>query len=97
MSSTLYSKVHEVGAFIGELMKLGCQSRITFRRAVLLTYMANSLINTIRLQPAEDARAAKDPRRTPHRSDRRPRSRARSREAGQPAAAPGFRFCTCRP
>ncbi len=41
-------------------MKLACQSRITFRRAVSLTYMANSLINAIRLQRAEDVRTAKD-------------------------------------
>ena len=55
------SEIHQVGTFIAKLMKLACQSRITFRRAVSLTYMANSLINAIRLQRAEDARAAKDP------------------------------------
>jgi hypothetical protein len=55
------TEIHEVGAFIAKLMKLACQSRITFRRAVSLTYMANSLINAIRLQRAEDVRAAKDP------------------------------------
>ena len=55
------SEIHQVGAFIARLMKLACQSRITFRRAVSLTYMANSLINAIRLQRAEDVRAAKDP------------------------------------
>ena len=54
------SEIHQVGAFIAKLMKLACQSRITFRRAVSLTYMANSLINAIRLQHAEEARAAKD-------------------------------------
>ena len=42
-------------------MKLACQNRITFRRAVSLTYMANSLINAIRLQRAEDLRATKEP------------------------------------
>ena len=42
-------------------MKLAGQGRITFRRAVSLTYMANSLINAIRLQRAEEVRAAKEP------------------------------------
>jgi hypothetical protein len=55
------SEIHEVGTFIAKLMKLACQNRITFRRAVSLTYMANSLINAIRLQRAEDVRTAKDP------------------------------------
>jgi hypothetical protein len=50
-----------VGTFIARLMKLACQNRITFRRAVSLTYMTNSLINAIRLQRAEDVRAAKEP------------------------------------
>jgi hypothetical protein len=55
------SEIHEVSTFIARLMKHACQSRITFRRAVSLTYMANSLINAIRLQRAEDVRAAKEP------------------------------------
>ncbi|HEY6128615.1 MAG TPA: hypothetical protein VIW23_10575 [Candidatus Acidoferrum sp.] len=55
------SEIHQVGAFIAGLMKLACQGRITFRRAVSLTYMANSLINAIRLQRAEDVRIAKEP------------------------------------
>ena len=55
------SEIHQVGTFIAKLMKLACHGRITFRRAVSLTYMANSLINAIRLQRAEDVRAAKEP------------------------------------
>jgi hypothetical protein len=39
---------------------VACQG-ITFRRAVSLAYMANSLINAIRLQRAEDVRTAKEP------------------------------------
>ncbi len=54
------SEIHQVGTFIAKLMKLACRGRITFRRAVSLTYMANSLINAIRLQRAEEVRSAKD-------------------------------------
>jgi hypothetical protein len=41
-------------------MKLACQGRITFCRAVSLSYMANALINAIRLQRADDVHTAKE-------------------------------------
>ncbi len=53
-------------------MKLACQGRITFRRAVSLTYMANSLINAVRLTTCGRCPHRKRTGRTPHRLDRRP-------------------------
>lgn len=43
------SEIAEVRSFISRVIRLACQNRISVRRATALTYMANSLLNAIRL------------------------------------------------
>ena len=58
------SDIEDVGAFIATVIKLACQNRISFSRATALTFMANSLLNAMRLANTEarlDARENPEP------------------------------------
>jgi hypothetical protein len=50
---------NEVRSFISKVIRLACQNRISMPRATALTFMANSLLNAIRLANYEDRLAAK--------------------------------------
>lgn len=54
------SKISDVGNFIAKVIKLACQNRISFARATGLTYMANSLLNAMRIANYEARLAARD-------------------------------------
>jgi hypothetical protein len=43
------SEIADVSRFIANVLKLACQNRISLRRSSALTYIANSLLNSIRL------------------------------------------------
>jgi hypothetical protein len=43
------AEMDQASDFIAKIIKLACQNRISFARATALTYMANSLLNAMRL------------------------------------------------
>jgi hypothetical protein len=53
-------EISEVSQFLAKILKLACQNRISTSRAAALTYIANSLLNSLRLLSAEDRIAAKE-------------------------------------
>ena len=53
------SGANEVRSFISKVIRLACQNRISMSRATALTFMANSLLNAIRLANHEERLAAK--------------------------------------
>jgi len=53
-------EIEEVRKFIARVIKLACQNRISISRATALTFMANSLLNAIRLALSEERFHAKD-------------------------------------
>jgi hypothetical protein len=55
------SEISEVSQFLAKILKLACQNRISISRATALTFIANSLLNSLRLLNAEDRIAAKEP------------------------------------
>lgn len=54
------SEIHHVKSFLAKVIRLACQNRISMSRATALTFMANSLLNAIRLANQEERLAAKD-------------------------------------
>ena len=52
------SEIADVSRFIAKVLRLACQNRISIRRATALTYIANSLLNSIRLLNAQAHLAA---------------------------------------
>ena len=54
------SEIDQVTGFIAKVIKLACQNRISFARATALTYMANSLLNAMRLANTEARIFAKE-------------------------------------
>jgi hypothetical protein len=56
------SEIQQVSRFLAKVLKLACQNRISVRRAAALTYIANSLLNSIRLINAA-TRFVSQPRR----------------------------------
>jgi hypothetical protein len=55
------SEINQVSQFLAKILKLACQNLISISRAAALTYIANSLLNSLRLQNSEQRIAAKDP------------------------------------
>ena len=57
--------IAQVSRFLAKVLRLACQNRIGIRRAAALTYIANSLLNSLlnslRLLNAEDRIVANDP------------------------------------
>jgi len=43
------SEISEVSQFLAKILKLACQNRISISRATALTFIANSLLNSLRL------------------------------------------------
>jgi hypothetical protein len=52
------SEISEVSQFLAKIVKLACQDRISISRTTALTFIANSLFNSLRLLNAEDRIAA---------------------------------------
>jgi hypothetical protein len=55
------SEISEVSQFLAKILKLACQNRVSISRATALTFIANSLRNSLRLLNAEDRIAVKEP------------------------------------
>ena len=80
------SEIADVSRFLAKVLKLACQNRISVRRATALSYIANSLLNSIRLLNVQahlaattepetlqiDWRGIPRPDREPHRTDMTP-------------------------
>ena len=54
------TEIHQVSRFLSRVLKLACQNLISISRAAALTYIANSLLNSLRLQSSELRIAAKE-------------------------------------
>src|SRR5579859_872150 len=54
------TEIHQVSQFLAKVLKLACQNLISISRAAALTYIANSLLNSLRLQNSEQRIAAKE-------------------------------------
>jgi hypothetical protein len=54
------TEIHQVSQFLAKVLKLACQNVISIGRAAALTYIANSLLNSLRLQNSEERIAAKE-------------------------------------
>ena len=54
------TEIHQVSQFLSKVLKLACQNLISINRAAALTYIANSLLNSLRLQNSELRIAAKE-------------------------------------
>ena len=54
------TEIHELSEFLAKILKLACQNRISISRATALTFIANWLLNSLRLLKAEDRINAKD-------------------------------------
>ena len=55
------SEIHEVSEFLAKILTLACQNRISISRATALTFIANSLLNSLRLLKSEERMDAKQP------------------------------------
>lgn len=54
------SEIHQISQFLAKVLKLACRNLISISRAAALTYIANSLLNSLRLQNSEQRIAAKE-------------------------------------
>jgi hypothetical protein len=54
------TEIHQISQFLAKVLKLACLNLISISRAAALTYIANSLLNSLRLQNSEQRIAAKE-------------------------------------